>query len=101
MGYINLDNQENIKNKIYSLRNNKTNIIEDNGNYTLYNITETNNKSPDISDERFKKQIIDLLFEKEKYEFNKNILDQISKNEFNQNSFMDLGGDKIKKIKLN
>jgi peptidyl-prolyl cis-trans isomerase D len=101
VGYINLDNQENIKNKIYSLRNNKTNIIEDNGNYTLYNITETNNKSPDISDERFKKQIIDLLFEKEKYEFNKNILDQISKNEFNQNSFMDLGGDKIKKIKLN
>lgn len=99
--YISLDNKEDIKNKIYSSRNNTTDIIEDSGSYTFYNISKTNNKLPDISDERFKKQITNLLFEKEKYEFNKNILDQINQNKFNQNSFTELGGDKIEKIKLN
>jgi len=99
--YISLDNKEDIKNKIYSSRNNTTDIIEDSGSYTFYNISKTQNKLPDISDERFKKQITNLLFEKEKYEFNKNILDQINQNKFNQNSFTELGGDKIEKIKLN
>jgi len=99
--YISLDNKEDIKNKIYISRNNTTDIIEDSGSYTFYNISKTNNKLPDISDERFKKQITNLLFEKEKYEFNKNILDQINQNKFNQNSFIGLGGDKIEKIRLN
>jgi peptidyl-prolyl cis-trans isomerase D len=60
-----------------------------------------NSKLPDNKDEKFRKQITNLLFEKEKYEFNKNILDKINKKEFDQNSFLKLGSNKIEKIKLN
>ncbi len=99
--YINLDNQETIENKIYNLRKNTTEILEDKGAYIFYNITKVNNELPEISDKLFKKQITNLLFQKEKYEFNKKILDQINNKEFDQNSFTELGKNKIKKIKLN
>ena len=99
--YINLDNADTIENKIYNSRNNKTEIIEDNGKYVFYNIENQNTKLPSLDDERFKTQIKNLLFQKGKYEFNKNILDNISQNKFNQTSFNKLGKDKIKKIKLN
>ena len=96
-----LDNADTIENKIYNSRNNKTEIIEDNGKYVFYNIENQNTKLPSLDDERFKTQIKNLLFQKGKYEFNKNILDNISQNKFNQTSFNKLGKDKIKKIKLN
>ncbi|MDA7713313.1 SurA N-terminal domain-containing protein, partial [Candidatus Pelagibacter sp.] len=71
VNYINLDNKEDIKNLIYNSRKNKIDIIEYNGNYTLYNISQLNSKLPDIKDEKFRKQITNLLFEKEKFAFNK------------------------------
>jgi peptidyl-prolyl cis-trans isomerase D len=40
------------------------------------------------------------LFQKKKYEFNKNILNQINKKEFNQVSFDKLGNGEIKKISI-
>ena len=101
VNYINLDNKEDIKNLIYNSRKNKIDIIEYNGNYTLYNISQLNSKLPDIKDEKFRKQITNLLFEKEKFAFNKDILDKINNKEFDQNSFSKLGSDKIKRIKLN
>ena len=99
--YINLDNQETIENKIYNSRKNTIEILEDNGVYIFYNITKVNNVLPEISDKRFKKQISNLLFQKEKYEFNKKILDQINNKKFDQKLFTELGKDKIEKIKLN
>ena len=98
--YINLDNAETIENKIYNLRRNKIEILEDSGTYILYNIDDLNTKLPDLDNIKFKNQIKNILFQKEKFEFNKKILDDINKNKFNQVSFDKLGEDKIKKIKL-
>ena len=99
--YIKLDNTLSIKNKIYSKRKDKIEILEDNGTYIFYNIENINNKLPSLNEEKFKKQIRNLLFQKEKYEFNKKILDNISEKKFNQASFDELGEDMVKKIKLN
>ena len=41
------------------------------------------------------------MFKSEKFKFNKSILDQIDKKEFNETSFNKLGNDKIQKIQLN
>ena len=41
------------------------------------------------------------MFQKEKYSFNKKILDNINEKKFNQTSFNQLGKDKIEKMKLN
>ena len=98
--YINLDNAKTIENKIYSSRKDKIEILDNNGTYIFYNIDSLNTKLPNLEDDKFKKQVKNLLFQKEKYEFNKKILDDINEKKFNQISFDKLGKDKIKKIKL-
>ena len=55
---------------------------------------------PDLENPIFKEQITNLLFQKEKFEFNKNILEKINKKTFNQASFDELGKNNIKKVKL-
>jgi len=99
--YINIENNETIENKIYNSRKNKIEILEDNGLYIFYQIDKINNRLPNLNDVKFKTQIQNLLFKKEKFEFNKKILDQINKKKFNQASFDKLGNQGVEKIKLN
>ena len=99
--YINLENKKTIENKIYNSRKNKLQILEDEGSFIFYQIDKVKNKLPSLDNGKFKAQIKKLLFQKEKYEFNTSILNQIKKNEFNQTSFDKLGNNNVKKIKLN
>jgi len=99
--YLALDNEKTIENKIYNSRNDKIEILEDNGTYIFYNIDSLDTKLPNLENDKFKKQIKNLLFQKEKFEFNKKILNEINEKKFNQKSFEDLSKNNIKKIKLN
>ena len=99
--YINLENQETVENKIYNNRKDKIEILEDNGTFIFYQINNIIQKLPNLNDEKFIKQITSLLFQKEKFEFNNNILSQLDKNEFNQASFDKLGNNQIEKTQLN
>ena len=99
--YINLENKETIENKIYNSRKDEIEILEDNGTFIFYQIDNVIQKLPNLSDERFVKQITNLLFQKEKFEFNKDILNQLDKNEFNQTSFDKLGNGEVEKTQLN
>ena len=99
--YISLNNERNTENKIYNSRKDKIEILEDNGTYVFYNIENLVTKLPNLDDDKFKKQIKNLLFQKEKYEFNKKILDEINEEKFNQTSFKELSKNNFKKIKLN
>jgi peptidyl-prolyl cis-trans isomerase D len=98
--YINLDNEKTTENKIYNSRKDKIEILEDNGTYIFYNIESLDTKLPSLKDSKFKKQIKNLLFQKEKYEFNKGILDNINKKKFNQTSFDELAMSGVEKIKF-
>ena len=98
--YLNLENKETIENKIYNSRKDKIEILEDKGSYIFYQIDKINTKLPSLLNDKFKTQIINLLFQKEKYEFNKDILNQINKKQFNQTSFDKLAIAGVKKIKL-
>jgi peptidyl-prolyl cis-trans isomerase D len=99
--YINLENKETIENKIYNSRKDKIEILEDNGNFIFYQIDNVTSKLPSLDDEKFVKQIKNLLFQKEKFEFNKDILDKLDKKKFNEISFNKLANGKIEKIELN
>ena len=99
--YINLENKETIENKIYNSRKDKIEILEDNGTFIFYQIDNSKSKLPNLGDDKFIKQIKNLLFQKEKFEFNKDILSQLDKNEFNQASFDKLGNGEIEKTQLN
>jgi len=98
--YINLDDIKTIENKIYNARNNQIEILEDNGTYIFYNIDNLKTKIPSLEDNKFKEQISNLLFQKERYEFNKKILDEINEKKFNQTSFEGLGRKNIKTVRL-
>jgi len=99
--YINLENKETIENKIYNSRKDKIEILEDNETFIFYQIDNINSKLPNINDDMFVKQMKKLLFQKEKFEFNKDILNKLDKKEFNEESFNKLGNGKVEKIKLN
>ena len=98
--YINLDDKKIVENMIYNSRKDKIEILENDGAYVFYNINNSISKLPDLENPIFKEQITNLLFQKEKFEFNKNILDKINKKTFNQASFDELGKNNIKEIKL-
>jgi len=99
--YINLENKETIENKIYNSRKDEIEILEDNGTFIFYQIDNIIQKLPNLSDERFAKQITNLLFQKKKFEFNRDLLNQLDKNEFNQASFDKLGNGEVEKTQLN
>jgi len=98
--YINVDNKKTIKNKIYNFKKNKIEILEYENSYIFYQIDKTEIKLPDLTNNNFKNQITKLLFQKEKFDFNKKILDQINKKSFDQLSFDKLSINGVKKIKL-
>ena len=99
--YINLANKETIENKIYNSRKDKIEILEDNGTFIFYQIDNSKSKLPNLDGDKFTKQMKNLLFQKEKFEFNKDILKQLDEKKFNEASFNKLGNDKIEKLRLN
>ena len=99
--YINLENKETIENKIYNSRKDKIEILEDSGAFVLYQIDNSKSKLPNLNDDKFIAQMKNLLFQKEKFEFNKDILSQLDKKKFDEVSFNKLGNGEIEKIRLN
>ena len=99
--YINLENKETIENKIYNSRKDKIEILEADGTFIFYQIDNIQSKLPNLNDIKFTKQIKNLLFQKEKFEFNKDILDQLDNKKFNDMSFNKLGNGKVEKVRLN
>jgi peptidyl-prolyl cis-trans isomerase D len=99
--YINLENKKTVENKIYNSRKDKIEILEDDGTFIFYQIDNIQSKLPNLDNVKFTKQIKNLLFQKEKFEFNKDILDQLDNKKFNDVSFNELGGGEIETIQLN
>ena len=99
--YINLENKKTIENKIYNARGDKILILEDDGKYIFYQIDKVDVRLPSLNDNLFIKQIKKLLFEKEKFEFNKDVLKQMNEKKFNQISFDKFRKNGVNKVKLN
>ena len=99
--YINLENKETIENKIYNSRKDKIEILEADGTFIFYQIDNIQSKLPNLDDDKFTIQIKNLLFQKEKFEFNKDILDQLDNKKFSDMSFNKLGNGKVEKVRLN
>ena len=95
------ENKNEIEKKIFELRNNNFDIFEIGDNYVLYKIYNIEEKKPDLSNEETKKEIIELVFQKNKFDFNKDLLDRISNKNFNDIDFINMGKNKIEVKKLN
>ena len=95
-----LDKNE-IEKKIFELRNNKFDIFEIGEDYVIYKIDNTIQRKPDLNDNQIKNEIIELVYQKNKFEYNRNLLDEIRNKNFKNDDFVEMGKNKIEIIELN
>ena len=95
------ENKTPIEKKIFELRKNNFDIFENENNYILYKIKNTYQTEPDLADEELKDEITKLLVQKNKFEFNRDLLEEINNKKFNENDFLEMGKNNIQTIKLN
>ena len=90
-----------IQKKIYEVRNNNFDIFENKENYVIYKIENVEQKKPDLNDDQIKKEVIELISQKNKFDFNRSLLEKIGNKKFNDNDFLEMGQTQIETIKLN
>ena len=90
-----------IEKKIFESRTNKFDIFEDKNNFILYNIENIAQREPNLNDNQIKKEILQLVFQKNKFDYNKDLLEKIANKNFDNNDFLKMGNENIKTEKLN
>ena len=102
--YFYIDKDELFLKEIYDERKNfKSNILDKEDYYIIYEITNLSNKIPEITNEDFFNEVVNKLRNKNKFEYNKNILKKIENNKFNNEDFNNIAKkpDAIKKMVIN
>ena len=90
-----------IEDKIFNAKSEKTGLLENNNDYILYNIDNVTTKSPDLTNEQSLSDMKKLVFEKNKFDFNRKILEEINNKSFNDAKFDELGSEISESITLN
>jgi peptidyl-prolyl cis-trans isomerase D len=90
-----------IEKKIFEVRNIDFDILENGDDYILYKITKSEERAPDLNDSVLKEEILGLIYEKNKYEYNKKLIKKIEEGNFNNKNFVEMGNNKIKNLILN
>ena len=86
---------------IYSKKSSKLDIFESGDNYILYNIENEYDRSPDLNDEIVKSEIIELIYQKGKFDYNRKIIEEIQNDGFNESKFIELSSGKIQTGSIN
>ena len=95
------DKSDSIKKKIYEVRNNNFDIFESGENFVIYKIENVEEKKPDINDAQTKKDILELIVQKNKFDYSGKILKKIGDKKFTENDFLELGKNDIQSLTLN
>ena len=90
-----------IEKKIYEAKDNRLDIFENGDNFVIYSIKNIEKKKPDIRDEQIRTEITKLVTQKNKFDYNINLLEKIRDKKFSNNDFLELGNNNIKTITLN
>ena len=90
-----------IEKKIFESRNTEFDFIERENDFILYKITKSEKRSPNLDDEDLKEEILGLIYQKNKYEYNKKLIEKIDENKFYNEDFVKMGNSNIKKLILN
>jgi peptidyl-prolyl cis-trans isomerase D len=88
-------NKSEIEKKIFEIRNIKIDIIENGDDYILYNILNTEQRKPNLTDNQTKNEILQLVMQKNKFDYNRELLKKIRSRKFDEKEFTNLGQDKI------
>jgi len=90
-----------IEKKIFELRNNKFDIFESGNDYILYEVNNINLKEPDINDDQIKNEILELVTQQDKFDYNTQLLDRIKNDKFTNEEFTEMSQGKVEIAKLN
>ena len=94
-------NSNDIEKKIFELKNIEFDIIEYEDNYIIYKIIKTEERTPDINDQELKNEILELVFQKNKFDYNSKLISRINEKKFNNADFQKMGNNKIQSLLLN
>ena len=95
------DKQNEIEKKIFEARKIEFDLLENDNNYILYNINKIEERSPNIKDLDLKKEILELISQKNKFDYNSELLKKINNKEIKNEQFNSMGKDKINTLVLN
>ena len=90
-----------VEKKIFELKGTDFDIFELGDDYVLYKIQKNESREPDITNSQTREEILDLIFQKNKFDYNTNLIEKIKNNEFNDNEFIQMGQQNIKTAQLN
>ena len=90
-----------IEKKIFQLRNNEFDIFENENDYILYKINKNEERKPNLDDLQTKKEVLELVYQKNKFDYNAKLIENIQANKFNDKDFVKLGQNNIENITLN
>jgi len=88
--YIKSNESDPIEKKIYEMKDDEIQLFDEGNFYVLYEINKTDKILPKTSDKEFRKRVTEILHQRNKYQFNIKILDEINNKKFTQNDFENL-----------
>ena len=86
---------------IYSKKASKIDLIESGDNFLLYNIDNQYDRAPDLNDEIIKGEIVELIYQKGKFDYNREIIEEIQKKKFDNSKFEELAGSEKEYSSIN
>jgi peptidyl-prolyl cis-trans isomerase D len=95
------ETSDEILKKIYSVKANNFDIFENSENYVIYKIENLEMKKPDLNEDQTKKEILELVTQKNKFDYNQSLLEKIRDKNFTEEDFVNLGKNEIQSLKLN
>ena len=95
------ENKDQIEKKIFELKNNTFDIFESENEYILYKIDKSEQRTPDLTDPEIKNEITELIHQKNKFDYNKNLIDEITNKSFTNEKFLKMSQNNISTITLN
>ena len=95
------EDKKEIEKKIFDLRKNTFDIIETENEYVLYKINKIEQKSPDTKDVQTKNEILELIFQQKRFDYNKDLLSKIRNKNFSDVDFSKMHKENFDTITLN
>tara|TARA_Y100001935_G_scaffold56344_1_gene47086 strand:+ start:106 stop:1518 length:1413 start_codon:yes stop_codon:yes gene_type:complete len=95
------EDKDQIEKKIFELKNSPFDIFENENEYILYKINKSEERTPDLNDTETKDEIIQLIHQKNKFDYNKDLIDQITNKNFTNEKFDEMSQNNISTITIN
>jgi len=90
-----------VEKKIFEKRDIKFDIIEHQNDYILYKINNSEDRIPDLNIPEIKEEVLELIFQKNRFDYNSELLKKINEKKFKKEDFSEMGKNNTNKLLLN